>query len=668
MIDKCHIDSMVDFGLDRVNLFGPGILLDATFYVLSKGEIGDKGLYFNLTTNLQEKYKKGKFLEALNDYVEGVLNDRIYTLEQPKLKIIKSWPFIYWISDEFREKFSISVVMDVAKVAEGLTSANNNRFLRFWWEINVDSILSKWFPYAKGGEFNKYYGNMWVVINWNHDGSEVKNFRGASVRNKDYYFKEGVTYSSSGSKGPSFRLLEENSIFDSGARSIFYKEVGNTKFLLGVLNSKLSKYVIDCLNPTVNTTVGDIERLPLISSSLDVDNAISNLVQQNILIKKFICESSIVERDFRCSPLISFKSLRVNERLLDYFNFENHLLTQVLINEAIINEKIFELYELSKHDKAMVLATEGQSIGGLPVFAEARDAYLSETEATKEFPLDAIRDFINSLPTKEFTADEREAIESGFPSLYQSNNDLEEFCIRHQVNPINVWYWFKQSNVIPKQRMNTLAMEFLADMIREILMEDEDGIIPLVPNAGEKVLLDRIEEKFREKGFSTAQYSSFDSVLGRPIHEYINKYFFAELSDHLNLFMYLPKTPFIWHLSSGPEQGFDCYIIIYKWSRDNLLRLRSVYIENRERALVNRQSDIANNTSAEAQNEKDRIFKQLKEIETFKKKIDELLTEGYNPILDDGVGKNIAPLQKKNMLPYDVLNEGQLKKYLNADW
>ncbi|MEM7981709.1 hypothetical protein Q4R16_11145, partial [Morganella morganii] len=287
----------------------------------------------------------------------------------------------------------------------------------------------------------------------------------------------------------------------------------------------------------------------------------------------------------------------------------------------------------------------------------------------KDFPLDAIcSDFIDKLPTIEFTFEEYEIIESKLSNLYQSNNNLEEFCIRHQINPINIWYWFKQSNVLPKQRMQKLAMEFLADIVREILMEDEDGIIPLVPNAGEKILLDRIEEKFLEKGFSTAQYSSFDSVLGRPINDYLNKCFFAELSDHLNLFMYLPKTPFIWHLTSGPEQGFDCYIIIYKWSRDNLLRLRSVYIENRERALQNRQSDIAGNESAEAQNEKDRIFKQLKEIDDFKKKIDELLAEGYNPILDDGVGKNIAPLQKKKILAYDVLNAGQLKKYLNADW
>ena len=218
--------------------------------------------------------------------------------------------------------------------------------------------------------------------------------------------------------------------------------------------------------------------------------------------------------------------------------------------------------------------------------------------------------------------------------------------------------------------MNDLAMEFLADMMREILMEDEDGIIPFVPNAGEKVLLDRIEEKFIEKGFSMAQYSSFDSVLGRELNDYINNHFFKNFSDHLNLFMYLPKTPFIWHLTSGPEQGFDCYLIIYKWSRDKLLSIRSRYIEQRERALANRQSDLrAKSTlSASEQNDLDKIYKQLKEIESFKQKIDELLEEGYNPVLDDGVGKNIAPLQKKGMLAYEVLNAGQLIKYLNADW
>ena len=94
------------------------------------------------------------------------------------------------------------------------------------------------------------------------------------------------------------------------------------------------------------------------------------------------------------------------------------------------------------------------------------------------------------------------------------------------------------------------------------------------------------------------------------------------------------------------------------------MRLRSIYIEHRERSLVNRQSDLSGNESANAHNEKDRIFRQLNEIETFKAKIDELLAEGYNTILDDNVGKNTDPLQKKALFPYEVLNAGQLKNTL----
>ena len=675
IIEKSHIELLADWGLDRVNLFDGGYASAPTFYVLSKKPSKVKGLYFNLTTSLQESIKKSKFFEALDDFFAEKENDRIYQLEQSKLKNIKSLPFIYWISDEFRAKFASKNLEGIADVKGGITTGSNERFLRFWWEVDTSDISKKyksdkkkWVGYAKGGGYNRWYGNDWLKILWDKNGEEVKNSPKSVMRNSSFYLKKGITYSAAGSKGTSFRYLSDNNVFDAGGSCIFVKdkiEIG-IEYLLAMLNSKVCSYIIDCLNPTVNTQVGDIERIAIVTSDKTLVN---DLAATAVQIKKRICNFTIVEQDYLISPAqFAMSSSDIKTRIKAFFNYENHLLTQVLINEAIINEKIFEIYDLTPNDKAMVLAKEGESIGGLPVSEEARVAYLVEEEAIKEFPRDNIQDFINALPVKEFTAEAQEAIEAEFSSLYQNNNNLEAFCSRHKINPINVWYWFKQSNVIPKQRMNDLALEFLADMIREILMEDEDGIIPLVPNAGEKILLDRIEEKFRAKGFTTAQFANFDSVLGRPLNDYLNTTFFAALSDHLNLFMYLPKTPFIWHLSSGPEQGFDCYIIIYKWSRDKLMRIRSVYIEHRERALMNRQSDLANNDSADAQNEKEKIFKQLKEIEAFKVKIDELLAEGYNPILDDGVGKNIAPLQKKKMIPYEVLNPGQLKKYLNADW
>lgn len=681
MIEKSHIDVMVDFGLDRVNLFGPGILLDATFYVLSKSPSEEKGLYFNLTTNLQEKFKKGKFLEALRNHCEKSQNERVYELEQSKLKIIKSYPFIYWISDEFREKFKEPPLEDVLKVCSGLTTGNNDQFMRYWWEVDYsttnlsDTEKPKWVLHTKGGPFKKWSGNLWLVLNWEDNGYALKNFVDDNgnlrsvIRNENYYFTEGITYPDTGSKGVSFRKLPSNVIIGARGPGIYLSSKPiNMNYVLGFLNSKIAYYVTSCLNPTVSTSISDIKRIPFNTPSEIIQESVSVYVSQNCDIEKNIDSSRITEFSFDKGPLnmVGFSNFKI--AALEFLNRENFLLTLVKISEAIINEKIFEAYDLTEADKAMVLAKEGESIGALPVSSAAKSAYLANEVA--EFPLDTIRDYIHNLPEQEFEASIIEAIENEFPQLYQSNNDLEAFCVRHQINPINVWYWFKESNVIPKQRMNDLAMEFLADLLREILMEDDDGIIPLVPNAGEKVLLDRIEEKFMEKGFSMAQYSSFDSVLGRELNDYINNHFFKNFSDHLNLFMYLPKTPFIWHLTSGPEQGFDCYIIIYKWNRDKLLSIRSRYIEQRERSLENRQSDLrAKSTlSASEQNELDKIYKQLKEIESFKQKIDELLAEGYNPVLDDGVGKNIAPLQKKKMIACEVLNAGQLKKYLNADW
>jgi len=172
-----------------------------------------------------------------------------------------------------------------------------------------------------------------------------------------------------------------------------------------------------------------------------------------------------------------------------------------------------------------------------------------------------------------------------------------------------------------------------------------------------------------KKGFSNTQIGEFREILGCEIDQYLEKYFFKELSDRLNLFMYLPKTPFIWHLTSGEYRGIEVYTLIYKWSLDKLSRLRSIYSEKRKAALKNRLIDISNNTSLSAQREKDILQHQIQEIDEFQKKIDKILVDGYNPILDDGVGKNIAPLQKAGLLKVKVLKEPkELNKYLNADW
>jgi len=682
ILNNLHINIFVDYGY--CNLFGT-IMVDPAFYVLEKDiKTNDKALFISLdqyTRTPQEKFKKDYTIAGLENFIAGKEDKHNISLDQSKLKIIKSWPFIYWISDVFREKFGRKLFQDYAAVVVGLQTGDTARFIRYWWESTENDIYQNkeksgnWYPYVKGGAFNKWYGNNWTIVNWGDDGYEIKNFKDkkgklkSRPQNIGYYLMRGITYTLNGAKGASFRLLPENYVFDVQSPGIFVDKKRDFYYFMGCLNSSLVFYILGCLNPTVNTTPGDIKRIPFVLPKKSLEREISSLSFCNTQIKIHICKHFLVEMSYTISPIQIWASIAdLREKIKSFFSYENHLLTQVLINEAIINEKIFEVYGLTSEDRAMVLAKEGESIGGLPVLLEARTAYLAETRATAEFPLDNIRKFIEALPITNLAEQEIADLSQKFETLYQSNNDLEEFCIRNYINPINVWYLFQKSGALPTQRAKDIAMEFLADLIREILNEDEDGIVPLVRNAGEEILIDRIEKKFEAKGLSSAQFSAFPSILGKEINEYINKNFFADFSDHLNLFMYLPKTPFIWHITSGPRQGFDAYIIIYKWNRDKLFTLKSVYIEKRETALRNRQSDLLNEKTAQAENEKDLIFHQLKEIETLKKKIDELLSEGYEPKLDDGVGKNIAPLQKKGIIAYEVLNAGQLKKYLNADW
>jgi hypothetical protein len=667
ILTQYHINLFIQYGFG--GMFSESV--DPAMFVLEKGVAREESTFVKLDMYFTDS-KKEIFTTALVDHINSAKNQHVYRLDQKRIFEIVSHPFIFWISQDFRNKFKESLLEESVKVCQGLATGQNERFLRFWWELsNDDSLINSehWVSYAKGGAFNKWHGNLWLKINWKNNGYEIKNFYGDNgklrsvIRNEQFYYQEGITYSASGRGGYAFRYLPFGNIFDVGGSSIFpVKSYKNFKYLLAFLNSKLAFYIADCLNPTANIQVGDLQRVPFVIPDIERESIITRLAEQNIELTIDGLKENIIEPYF-CASLFS-----PNKSWLESIkeNVIESVIRQavVLINQAVINEKIFEIYNLSSSDRDLVVDKQSKDVANYPV---SRDALQEYVFSTKNELSDVATQYLFSLDVNHQNFAER--IQTAIPKIIKGV-EIEGICHQYNINPIDL---IKALKTLPltsysKGKAQRIAFEFLVDMIREILIEDEDGIIPLVPNTGEKVLLAHIEEKFHEKGFSSAQYSSFDSVLGRPIYEYLNKYFFAELSDHLNLFSYLPKTPFIWHLSSGPEQGFDCYIIIYKWSRDKLMRLRSVYLEKREQSLKNRQSDLADNNSAEAQNEKDRIFRQLKEIEDFKKKIDELLAEGYDPILDDGVGKNIAPLQKKKMIPYEVLNAGQLKKYLNADW
>ena len=668
ILEKVHISLFVEWGY--LGMFHPSARVDSAMYVLEK-EVKDAPTQFIKLNDIYEGKRYDEFVKAFDDLIEHKENKFNISISQEKLKVIEGFPFIYWISDGFRQKFISKRLKEVFPPKSGFTTSNNDRFLRFWWEVDKKSLSTnindnkKWKFYSKGGPYNKWHGNLWSIVNWDKNALEMRNTGQAVFRNESFYLREGITYSASGSKGATFRYLPINCIYDVGGASLFkLDDKVDLNYTIALLNSKVASYIINCLNPTVNTQVGDIERIPFVNPSKEQLRMISVAAGINIYIKEKLCSHRIVESNFDCSPLASFAGASIRDRIFSYLNYENTQIAIILINEAIINKYIFEVYELSEADRSQVEAKMGISIGSLAVLKEAKDEFLEISQS----PIPESSDYIKNLPILTFNEHKIREIKEEFSSLYQSNNDLEEFCIRHQINPINVWYWFKEANTIPQARASEIALEFLADTIRTLLQDDDDGIIPLVGLPGEEALSQRLEQYCLQKGFTSAQYMQLDSLLGRPLNEYLDHHFFNHLSNHLNLFMYLPKTPFIWHLTSGEHQGFDVYISIYKWNRDSLFKLKSQYISSRIQNLEYRQIQLQDVNTAQSQAEKEKIRLQLIEIEKFKQKIDELIAEGYDPKLDDGVGKNIAPLQKKGLLRAEVLKSTQLTKYLNADW
>ncbi|HOI28083.1 MAG TPA: hypothetical protein PKZ15_11655, partial [Paludibacteraceae bacterium] len=433
MLTKTNLNLLAELGLGGV-FANSDVQVDAAMYVLEKKETEADGTYFDLKKYKNHTNKPDIFREIYDNCVSGIYDEHVFIIPQSKLKIIESWPFIYWISDDFREKFGSSALEKNADIVSGVKTGNNNGAVRHWWEIDPQDIFDgtnevRWVMYTKGGPFRKWSGNNWLCVNYANNASYIRGQNSFNLVDDKYWKNIGLSYSGSGSKGISFRFKPEGYLFDMGASAVFPKV--DVYYALSALNSKLVFYITDCLNPTVNKQPNDVKRIPLPKQHTDNYVILSKLSKRNVEIYNAIDVYSIIEKGYKHSPFLHENgSGELKGRLRDYFSYENHLLTQVLVNEAIINEKIFEVYDLTEDDRVMVLATEGKSIGALPVSPEARAAYLGEVDATKEFPLDAIRNYIESLPTGEFTAEEREAIEGGFITLYQGNNTLEEFCIR----------------------------------------------------------------------------------------------------------------------------------------------------------------------------------------------------------------------------------------------
>ena len=250
-----------------------------------------------------------------------ITGNRFNQISQDEFTKIPGQPISYWVSENLIHDFVIGKRMDeVVTPKQGLATADNNRFLREWWEVEHDKIKfdaksipdavesgKKWFPYNKGGSFRRWYGNYDYVVNWENDGQEIRNFvddkgkQRSVVRNPSYYFKEAITWPLITSGGLSVRYREYGSIHDVSGMSAFSDNVDVIYYIIGMLNTPLGNNILRILNPTINSPIGDFRNIPVI---VNQKYEIINFVQQAILLTKEDWDLNENTWNFKISPLI----------------------------------------------------------------------------------------------------------------------------------------------------------------------------------------------------------------------------------------------------------------------------------------------------------------------------------------------------------------------------
>ena len=288
-----------------------GEVVQTTSFVLRMGyHEGYRGTYCRLVEPTTQQGKEDMFLAGENRYAA----------EQTNFFKIPGSPIAYWVSEKLLKAFDLGKSLgDLALARNGMKTGDNGRFLRIWWEIvsnklnlqaeNSAQALSshaKWFPYNKGGEFRKWYGNNDYVVNWENQGDEIFNYAKSDKRNVQDYplelkFIPSVSWSLVTSGQPAFRYKCYN-ISDIAGMS-FFAQKPELLIYLAFCNSKIAFEMLKILAPTINFQAGDIGRLPILELG-DLNSAVVELVEENIEISQRDWDADETSWDFKRHPLV----------------------------------------------------------------------------------------------------------------------------------------------------------------------------------------------------------------------------------------------------------------------------------------------------------------------------------------------------------------------------
>lgn len=614
-----EIVSMVHLGARAFEEISGEVVQTTSFVLQNSHSIGVKAQYSRLVEFDSQQKKEQAFLT----------HDFLFSCSQDRFNKLPFSMWIYWLNEKGVSAFDSSRLERFVEVKQGVATSDNNRFLRMWYEVDFDKIgfaldgntarrsEYKWFPYNKGGTPIRWYGNLDYVINYYHDGEELKAFHeilnkehpGGRLKNPEYYFREGFTWSTL-SNTFAVRYCGQGMIFDTKG-SMGFAQDNYLKYYIGLLNSCVGQYWMSMLAPTLDFNPVALRQVPVEKSDSYFEQ-IELLVLQSIEKAKKDWDSFEVSWDFVEHPLV-----RISRDLwdatavgasMDYY-FGGHPKVSCPL------ELCYMLWQGECNERFKNLKANEEELNRIFI-----DIYGLQGELTPEVNDDDV-----TVRKADLKRDIKSLISYAVGCMFgRYSLDVPGLVYAGGEWDDSKYTTFKadKDSIIPICDDEYFADDIVGRFIRFIeVVYGKDSL-----NDNLKFIADAL-------GGS-----------GQP-KDVIRKYFMDEFyADHLKTYQ---KRPIYWLFDSGKKGGFRALVYMHRYQPDTIARMRTDYVHEQQSRYRTAIADLEQRIASASTSERVKLNKRLKtlqeqatEIQGYEEKIHHLADQYISIDLDDGVKVN----------------------------
>ena len=642
---KNDIVNMAHLGARAFDEIGGEVVQSTCFVIRRTDNPKYRSTYYRLLDGNSELQKRDSFLAKSNCFIAS--KDQYYVLDE--------YAIAYWLSRNMFKAFEHKPLGEYAKPRQGMATSDNNRFLRLWYEVNFRKVClnagneeealnsrKKWFPYNKGGGFRKWYGNNDYLINWENNGREVKALAvqlykcvTRTIKNIQFYFKPGVTWSTLSSGCFNARYCEQGFLFDTKGSTCYFDDERDIPYFTAFLNSVVANEFLKVLAPTLDYNAGSIAKIPVITDE-NQSGMIRELFNNCLCLSKEDWDSFETSWDFQRHPLLPFfaddpdESTRIEMWYRMWEDQCQRRFDKLKANEEELNRIFIDIYglqdeltpEVEDKDVTVRKADLQREIRSLISYAVG--CMFGRYSLNISGLAYAGGDF-NDVYRKDALTDENgDRITFGGIGITAS---LEYTQVNREGMWIDTCYAPDKDNIIPICDDEYFDDDIVGRFIRFI--EVVYGKDTLEEN------LKFIADALGGKGTS---------------REVIRSYFLNDFyADHLRIYQ---KRPIYWLFDSGKKNGFKCLIYLHRYQPDTIARIRTDYVHEQQSRYRTAIADLEQRVEIAAPAERVKLSKQLQklrdqatEVQKYEEKIHHLADQMIKIDLDDGVKVNYAKFE-----------------------